>query len=265
MKKPRFAFIPWRPSRTLFMLPLALVLSGCAANSPRLPRDFSQLVPLEKPTILEQEQLVGLRKPDNMITDPVTGKRAVKEVIEAFWKLREKAGRDGWELVLVSGYRSFEGQRLLWNRLYNKATDHTNGDSQKTVKEVMRYTSVPGFSRHHWGTELDISEKTLRGQLLTPDEEISSKVMDFYHWMEVNAPKFGFCKVYRGKSGIIADEPWHWSYWRLAVIYQRQMDNLPTLSRVLRTKGVEGGEFIQNHLNEILQWQSSSVDTDCSK
>ncbi len=265
MNKPIFAFPIKVSSRSLFFLVLVLPLLGCAIHSRSLPPDFAQLTPLEKPRVLEPDQLVGLRKPDDMITDPKTGKQAVKPAMEAFWKLREKAAKDGWELVLVSGYRSFEGQRLLWNRYFKRATKDETGDDQKMVKTVMRYTSVPGFSRHHWGTDLDISEKTLRGQLLTPDEEISSRVLDFYHWMEVNAPRFGFCKVYRGKKGIIADEPWHWSFWRLAVAYQHQLETLPSLEKFLRTKGVEGGQYIHGHIGEILQWQALSVDAECSR
>ena len=200
-----------------------------------------------------------------MVTDPVTGKRALKAVMESFWKLRDRAVHDGWSLVLVSGFRSFEGQRLLWNRYYDQAAKDNRWDERKGVRTVMKYTSVPGLSRHHWGTELDISEKSLRGQLLTPEEEISPKVLEFYHWMEMNAPAFGFCRIYRGTSGIISDEPWHWSYWRFAKIYQHQLESDPNLELAYEPQGVDGGKYIKEHFQEIFQWQSQSIDADCSR
>jgi hypothetical protein len=127
----------------------------------------------------------------------------------------------------------------------------------------MAYTDLPGLSRHHWGTDLDISEKSLRGRLFHNTPSLPQKVKDFYQWMDENAPLFGFCRTYKGRSGgIIHDEPWHWSYTPFSRFYEMQMKKITDFS-IIKQKRVKGSDYILRHFNEIYHWQSQSVDRDC--
>ncbi len=247
--KPRLPLGRWG-----FLIGFLLIL-GCASLKNPFPSQYG------KSLFLTPRQLTGLEPPPGLVVDPVSGKAALPEVIEAFKKLRLDAKQAGWNLVLVSGYRSFISQKNLWNSLYD---DPGKESQEEKVKAQLRYTSLPGLSRHHWGSELDISEKSLRGLLLSESDDPSPKVMAFYRWMAVNAPRYGFCRVYRGDSGIITDEHWHWSYYPLAVQFQKQFQALGDLSTLLPLGGVKGEAYLKSHLALIRLWQAQSVDPACA-
>ena len=210
---------------------------------------------------LTPRQLTGLEPPPELEVDTVTGRAALPEVMEAFLKLRKDARKSGWNLVLVSGYRSFLSQKNLWNSLYG---DQGQESVEEKVKAQLKYTSLPGLSRHHWGSELDISEKSLRGQLTADSEDMTPRVLAYYRWMEENAPRYGFCRVYRGDSGIITDEHWHWSYYPVAVKLQKQFQALGDLGAILPLDGIKGEEYLKSHLAQIRLWQAQSVDPHCA-
>ena len=71
----------------------------------------------------------------------------------------------------------------------------------------MRYSSMPGTSRHHWGTELDVNSCKLAYWN-------SSEGKRTYQWLCNNAHKFGFYQPYTADAGRTgyAEEKWHWSY-----------------------------------------------------
>ncbi len=231
----------------------ALFVLGCAS----LKNPFHALLPTGGGYSLTPRQLTGLEPPPRLEVDPISGRAALPEVVEAFKNLRKEAGKAGWNLVLVSGYRSFLSQKKLWNSLYD---DQGKETEEEKVRAQLRYTSLPGLSRHHWGSELDISEKSLRGQLTANSEELTPRVLAYYRWMEKNAPRFGFCRVYLGESGIISDEHWHWSYYPLAVKLQKQFQALGDLSAILPLDGIKGETYLRSHLAQIRLWQAQSVD-----
>lgn len=247
--------------KTLIALFWYLSFLGCAVH--RVPEPAAPLSEALQPPSLTDEQLMGLKIPHGLIQDSESEKYAHKQVMQAFLKLREKAAQDGWNLTLISGYRTFGYQRRIWNRQYKELAKDNQLTEKELVKGVLTYTALPGLSRHHWGTELDISEKSLRGQLYGGDANPPKKVSDFYHWMEENAPTFGFCKVYKGQSGIINEEPWHWSYRAFSQIYERQFQSIPDFKRILNDK-VLGVDYITKHFKQIYEWQMQSVDPTCS-
>jgi LAS superfamily LD-carboxypeptidase LdcB len=212
---------------------------------------------------LDVENLLGLRKPHGLLLDKTSGQFAQAEVMGAYWRLKERAAHDGWDLILVSGYRSFKNQRRIWN-YYSRLRSKKEGmTSEKTAKAVMTTVSVPGFSRHQWGTELDISEESLRGQLATIGPDTPKKTLDFYAWMETNAPGFGFCRIYRGGHGAVEDEPWHWSYIPYSRTYQSQFMEIEDFTRVL-DKSVMEMDYIRANVEAIRRRELHSVSDDCA-
>jgi LAS superfamily LD-carboxypeptidase LdcB len=245
-----------------FTLLLALVtLMGCAVQS-RVLKPGSLSAPPVPPTLTD-DQILGFKKPPGLIQDNETSQFAMKEVMEAYWKLRDRAAQDGWHLILVSGYRSFYAQRQIWNyydMIYLKDSKLT---AKFRVRRIMSLVSVPGLSRHHWGTDLDISEQNLRGRLLVARSDRTPKIVDFYHWMEQNAPRFGFCKVYLGKKGAVRDEPWHWSYFAFAATYQNQLMRIQDFRKILNDK-VGDVDFLTNNFPEIFKKETQSINSECS-
>jgi LAS superfamily LD-carboxypeptidase LdcB len=72
---------------------------------------------------------------------------------------------------------------------------------------------MPGTSRHHWGTDMDINA-------LTNDYFENGNGLKEYDWLVKNAAQFGFCQPYneKGKSrpNGYNEEKWHWSYLPIA-------------------------------------------------
>ena len=74
----------------------------------------------------------------------------------AFNKMHEAALEDGIDIKIVSGFRDFKRQMLIWDNKYKKYTAEYKLSPTKAIEEIIRFSTVPGTSRHHWGTEIDI-------------------------------------------------------------------------------------------------------------
>jgi D-alanyl-D-alanine carboxypeptidase len=233
---------------------------GCAVHRPLTKTETAQNLPSPPP--LAEDQLLGFQRPPNLLKDDQSQKSAQREVIEAYWKLRDFAKDQGWRLTLISGYRSFYAQRQVWNRFDKKYTKDGTLTEKNRVRAVMSQVSVPGLSRHHWGTDLDISEVSLRGKLATLDEHTPQKVVDFYGWMAENAPRFGFCKVYEGNRGAVMNEPWHWSYTPFSDVYEKQFLAIRDFHRILNDK-VEDIDYVMKNLPKIIKKELGSVSPHC--
>ncbi|MEA3448417.1 MAG: M15 family metallopeptidase [Bacteroidota bacterium] len=138
-----------------------------------------------------------------------------KHTYEAFLKMHQAALKDSIDLIIRSGTRTFYEQRYLWNQKFTGKRKHGKGylnqhlsDSAK-VANLLAYTAVPGTSRHHWGTDIDINETShvyfKRGK--------GKKV---YGWLQENAADYGFYQVYvpfgnKRTTGYNTEE-WHWTY-----------------------------------------------------
>ncbi len=218
--------------------------------------------PLPPAPPLTDKQLLGLVRPPGMIQDPSSGHYALPAVMQAFWNFQKQAKADGWNLILVSGYRSYRDQRSVWNRSDDEYLEHGATDQKRRVEAIMSLVSVPGLSRHHWGTELDISEATLRGQLVNVEPDTPEKVMHFYEWMEANAPKYGFCKVYLGINGAVHNEPWHWSFLPYSRGYQKQFMAIKDFKPIFDVN-VEDVDYLMKHFTRILNDEKKSINPVC--
>lgn len=115
----------------------------------------------------------------------------------------QAARKDGILLEVVSGHRSFSHQQSIWERKW-KALE--GSDAQK-VKEIMQFSSFPGISRHHWGSDMDFNSVNLNYWQETAEGKRT------YAWLQQNASRFNFCEPYSGnRVGGYANEPWHWSH-----------------------------------------------------
>ncbi len=247
------------------LVSLSLILCffwGCAPNK-IVFKETSSNSPAHQPVPpLTTDQLFGLRNPHGMISDPESGQYALREVMENYLSLKEKASQNGWHLILVSGYRTFYSQRRIWNN-YDKSYENMKSLSEKArVRAIMSVVSVPGLSRHHWGTDLDISEETLRGQLVKIQPDTPKKVIQFYQWMEQNAPQFGFCKVYLGDRGAVVDEPWHWSYFPFSRVYAGQILEIRNFSKIMDIK-VARVNYLMKNFPFILKKETQSTNIEC--
>lgn len=172
--------------------------------------------------------------------DQVTGKLPnAKNLLQqetqiAFEKMRESALKEGIDLIIVSGYRSFNRQRQIWNRKYKKYQSQGMSPDQ-IFDKIVEYSTVPGTSRHHWGTDIDIIDQSASysGDVLVPDKfHGNGPFCKMKEWMEKNASDFGFELVYTyndQRTGF-EYEPWHYSYVPLS---RKRINNYPTAQNLL--------------------------------
>jgi hypothetical protein len=82
------------------------------------------------------------------------------EIAKPWQELKNAAAKDGVSLGIVSGYRSIDEQRLIFLQRLNTAAVTidmiSDGRADTAVDEVLKTTSIPGYSRHHTGYALDL-------------------------------------------------------------------------------------------------------------
>ena len=135
-----------------------------------------------------------------------------KVVYKAFLEMREAAEKEGIRLKITSAGRSFADQKGIWEAKW-KARRKKFGSDKATAENILKYSAMPGMSRHHWGTDIDLNNKN-------DSYWTTEKGKKEYAWLVKNAPKFGFCQTYTPKNEQrpegYNEEKWHWSYMPLA-------------------------------------------------
>src|SRR3989344_8109779 len=105
----------------------------------------------------EELELLGLEKPNDLRQDEhLPSLRLRARAYEAFLDMRADAKRQHVEMYPGSCYRTFRTQRMMWNKRFS--TPHPKKFSQQQELEArIVYLAIPGTSRHHWGTDVDIT------------------------------------------------------------------------------------------------------------
>jgi len=159
------------------------------------------------------EELTGRATPKNS-TNPY---KLRGEVYEAYEKMRIAALQDNIKIEVVSAFRSYAHQQRIWNNKFKKFTATGLSDSL-AVKKIIEYSTMPGTSRHHWGTDIDIVQKkdvNVKGKLLSTNFHDNGPYIELKKWLDNNAEKFGFKIVYTNdphRKGF-KYEPWHFTYY----------------------------------------------------
>ena len=180
----------------------------------------------------------------NLVGDSI---RLEVNTYKAFKKMEAAAKRDGIYLKIVSAYRGFERQKLIWNNKYEKFTNDFSLEPEKAISEIIRFSTVPGTSRHHWGTDIDIIDGNF------PDEEnvlVSEKFEKdglFYklkNWLDNNSENFGFYLTYtndKNRKGF-EFEPWHYSYKPVSIKYYRALIKTD-LKKIIQNLDINGSDY----------------------
>ena len=144
-----------------------------------------------------------------------------RETASAIERLIDSARASGLDFRVVSATRNFDRQAAIWGAKWRGERTLSNGvnlgtthlsDSAK-ARMILLYSSMPGTSRHHWGTDLDLND-------LDPAYWRHGRGAREYAWLQANAARFGFFQPYttkaQGRTGY-EEEHWHWSYAPLSV------------------------------------------------
>ena len=138
-----------------------------------------------------------------------------EEVLNAYLKMRAAALTEGVNLLIVSGTRTFNNQKDIWERKWESDFTETK-DSLATANKILLFSSMPGTSRHHWGTDIDLNS-------IDDDYFQTKEGLKIYNWLKAHAGEYGFCQTYSDKVETnrtgYSMEKWHWSYMPLSSKY----------------------------------------------
>src|SRR5688572_169012 len=137
-----------------------------------------------------------------------------KDVYEAFQRMYDHALKDGIQLQIRSATRNFNYQKGIWEakwtgeRLIEGGENlaETTPDPKERALKILRYSSMPGTSRHHWGTDIDLN--SFDNSWFEEGEGLN-----IYNWLKKHASTYGFCQPYSaGREHGYLEERWHWTY-----------------------------------------------------
>jgi LAS superfamily LD-carboxypeptidase LdcB len=198
-----------------------------------------------------------------------------RDVVEPFRALREAAAREGLDLMPFSAFRDFNQQVEIWNRkfrgerpLYDRAgkvRDHAALTEAELVDAILVWSAVPGASRHHWGSEIDVYDRAAMPEgyrvLLLPEEYAPGGVFArLQQWMNENLARFDFYRPYDEDRGGVYPEPWHISY---VPVSRDALSALTAevVARALRQEAVLGKELVLQRLPDIWRTYVANVAT----
>jgi LAS superfamily LD-carboxypeptidase LdcB len=175
--------------------------------------------------ILSPEQLTG-RARTHVIELSEPRCTLHPEAAAAFLGLRARAQGSGIDLCPSSSFRDFERQLRIWNDKYygrrplldaaGQALDPAHLDDEQIVRSILLWSALPGASRHHWGTDVDVFDRAAMpvGQPhLLPAEFATGGIFEkLSAWLPQHCADFGFFLPYDLDRGGVQPEPWHLSY-----------------------------------------------------
>lgn len=191
---------------------------------------------------------------------------------QAWLSLCKKAKQDGFELTIASGFRDFSRQRAIWNGKFSGDraildghglpldTEKLNDDEK--ISAILRWSALPGASRHHWGCDIDVYAKNRLPNntqlMLEPWEYDSGHQHEFKAWMEHSLPEFDFFFPYYVFRGGVAAEPWHISYAPVSVT-AIELLTPEIIEAALMSDPILGQQSVLSCLNEIYRTYVTNI------
>ncbi|MDQ2639917.1 MAG: M15 family metallopeptidase [Pseudomonadota bacterium] len=195
-------------------------------------------------------------------------------VVEPFLAMRAAAALAGIDLVPFSSFRDFDRQLAIWNgkargerELRDAAgclLDAASLDEDGRVAAILHWSALPGASRHHWGTDLDVMDAAAmppgyRLQVVPEEYAPGGVFARLDAWLAEHAVEFGFYRPYTTWRGGVQPEPWHLSHAAVAQAALEQF-SLQVLHDALAAAAIEARGAVEKRLPEILERYVRNVD-----
>ncbi|UDG81663.1 M15 family metallopeptidase [Candidatus Profftia lariciata] len=187
------------------------------------------------------------------------------KTIIAFLTLQYAAKKDGFNIQPISTFRDFARQQMIWNTKFNgqrPILDNTsrpvnilNMQDRELCYSILRWSALPGASRHHWGTDLDVYDPNL----VPSHQKLQLELWEYMEggcqyplnkWLSANMMRFNFyCPFNKTQKGV-AIEPWHISYHPLASLIEYQLTEA-LIKQAWQGKYIAGSKWLLQNLTEI--------------
>ena len=225
-----------------------------AATPPPMPAQATSSLTVVAPetgvALVDEDYLLGrfdpAKHPDfEAVKAPYSDRPAMmmrREALDAFKKMHAAAKKEGIVLKIISSTRTFAQQKSIWEGKWKRFATAAPDPEARALK-ILEYSSMPGSSRHHWGTDIDLND------LNNPAFEPGGKYAKTYEWLTAHAHEYGFCQPYTAKGeqrpNGYNEERWHWSYTPLSKSFLKQYLSQITEDRIQGFEGAETAKTIQ--------------------
>jgi LAS superfamily LD-carboxypeptidase LdcB len=196
------------------------------------------------------------------------------QVVAPFLNLRRAALDEGIDLQAKSSFRDFARQLALWNGKFSGARpmfdasgvklDAASLTPRERVNAILLWSALPGASRHHWGTDLDLvdgkaSEAGYQVKLTRQEFAPGGPFAKLDRWLSTHAPRYGFFRPFRGVRSGVQPEPWHLSFAPIAE-NARQRLSPQVLRTAISGAALLGKDEVLEQLDELHARYVATID-----
>jgi LAS superfamily LD-carboxypeptidase LdcB len=189
------------------------------------------------------------------------------EVVAPLLELKAQAAKEGFTLAVASAFRSHHRQIALWNGkargkrpLLDMNCRHLRIEvltPEELLYSILRWTALPGASRHHWGTDFDVYDAAACPpgyQVQLTPAEAQNLFGAFHSWLNdrMQSPDFPFYRPYDTYRGGVAAEPWHLSYAPLSRPF-KEAYTYQTFLKVMEETAFDLEDLVMNNAQEIYE------------
>ncbi|MEZ4918715.1 MAG: M15 family metallopeptidase [Saprospiraceae bacterium] len=171
-----------------------------------------------------------------------TGMYLRRETFEAFQAMYQAARKDGIQLRIISATRNFDRQKAIWEKKWKRYELSHPAPKDRALK-ILEYSSMPGSSRHHWGTDIDLND------LENSSFENGGRYERVYKWLSEHAHEYGFCQPYTPKGenrpNGYNEEKWHWSFTPLSRVFLQEYQNRVKIEMFRGFQGAESAAEVE--------------------
>lgn len=211
-----------------------------------------------------KEEWLGQR--NDHLVDAGNGHRLHCDVISPFLAMQDAAQKEGIDLQLVSSYRDFDKQTAIFNRkwlgqaplldVHGVPLRFSNLSDDDKLHAILTWSALPGGSRHHWGTDIDVydraSVKRWGGDfnLVESEYQGNGPCHTLACWLDENMQRFGFFRPFSEHKGGVAVEPWHLSFKSTAMVFERSR-NVSDLTGAIEKSDILGKASVLRNLPSL--------------
>jgi len=200
--------------------------------------------------------------------------RLHRAVVQPFLQLRAAAAVAGMDLVPLSSFRDFDRQLAIWNGKHRgerallavdgSVLDARALDDEARVEAILHWSALPGTSRHHWGTDMDVIDANAlppgyRPRLESDEYAAGGVFARLDAWLAANAAEHGFYRPYATRRGGVEPEPWHLSYAPLAAVALEQF-SVELLREAFADVDLAAREVVERQLPAIVARYVCNID-----
>jgi hypothetical protein len=126
-----------------------------------------------------------------------------------------------FEKLFLTGDKATKGWDTLPDQFFKNGKRGDGVDRAKwlatpykdRIAIILQFSSLPGVSRHHWATEVDLNSTEVADWQPATASKPEGAFFALGQWLQANASKVGLIQSFTaGRSGGYHEEAWHYSY-----------------------------------------------------